>query len=650
MYNFQGSRYNCFVINLQQSFFQKEKIKHLNADIIFVSDFFVNEYSGGAELTSQALIESIPKRFTIASIKSSQVSLEFLHLNQDKFYIFGNWTQLNSQVIPSIIANLKYVVLEYDYKYCKHRSTEKHFILEKVPCDCHNTNHGKMVSAFYYASKGLFWMSQKQMEKYHTYFPFLKEKFNLVLSSVFDKQTLEYIRELRNNAIKNNDWIILGSDSWVKGFDNAKQYVDNNNLQYEIVWNIEYKHLLRKLANSYGHVYLPAGDDTCPRLTIEAKLLDCKLVLNDCVQHKNESWFNTDDIDKIESYLSDRPSVFWNHIQEMIDYVPTVSGYTTTFNCIEQKYPYIQSIRSMLGFCDEICVVDGGSSDGTWESLVELSQQNTKIKIQQIKRDWNDSRSAVFDGLQKAEARKLCTKEFCWQLDVDEVIHEQHYDKIKTLCSMMPNGVDLMCLPVVEGWGTMQKIRLDVNNWKWRLSRNKQNITHGIPKSLRAYDNEGKMYALMGTDGCDMIFKDSGEIVPNINYWNNELENIRIQALQNNTDALNAYEQIMNQIYRDLPSVWHYSWVDIERKIKTYKQFWQRHWNSLFNVSLEDTPENNMFFDCSWSDVTDDMIKEKAVELSEQCCGHIFHSKWKGQYTPGIKITSIDEPKIMQEK
>ena len=41
------------------------------------------------------------------------------------------------------------------------------------------------------------------------------------------------------------------------------------------------------------------------------------------------------------------------------------------------------------------------------------------------------SRHAVFDGAQKAEARSRCTGDFLWQMDADEVVHENEnqYDK-----------------------------------------------------------------------------------------------------------------------------------------------------------------------------------------------------------------------------
>ena len=71
----------------------------------------------------------------------------------------------------------------------------------------------------------------------------------------------------------------------------------------------------------------------------------------------------------------------------------------------------------------------------------------------------------------------------------------------------------------------------------------------------------------------------------------------------------------------------NYSWFNLERKINTYKNYWQRHWESLYDIKQEDVPENNMFFDKSWSDVSEDEIEELATRLSSDMGGWIFHSR-----------------------
>jgi glycosyltransferase involved in cell wall biosynthesis len=615
--------------------------------IVFVADLFAEDYVGGAELTSQALIDSSPVE--IFKLRSSDVTIKILEAARDKFWIFGNFAQLNPQLIPSIVANLKYSILEYDYKYCKARSPERHMDLEKLPCDCHNQMNGKIISSFFYGAMSLWWMSEKQKERYTTLFPFLNERDNIVLSSVFDDKTLGYIKVLRsqNQQIQRKGWIVLGSKHWIKGYEDAVTWCDKNKKEYEVVWDLPYNVLLEKLSKAEGLVYLPRGGDTCPRMVIEAKLLGCNLQLNDYVQHKDEEWFNTDNIQEIEEYLYTARKTFWNGIKKAMDYKPTISGYTTTYNCVQQGYPFEQCIKSMLEFCDEVCVVDGGSTDKTWDKLVEFAAKTDKLKIIQVERDWSHPRHAVFDGMQKAAARLMCTKEFCWQMDSDEIVHEDDAKKINDLCRLIPREADILSLPVIEYWGGPEKVRMDVTPWKWRLSRNKKDITHGIPVELRKFDENGELYAAEGTDGCDMISLETGERLPHINFYTQDIENVRRVAMFGNEQAKQQYESWYNDVVFHLPCVFHYSWYDMPRKIRLYRDYWQNHWLGLYNKDTSDTSENNMMFDVPWSQVTDEMIESRAIELKTKLGGWIWHRKYDNiSTTPHIKCYRT-QPRIM---
>lgn len=676
------------MFNLQDSMFQQQgpKIPE-DTQAIVVADMFVEDYVGGAELTTQALIDSSP--FTVAKLHSKDVTMELLQKYSDKFWIFGNFTGLNFQLIPSIVANLKYVILEYDYKYCRFRSPEKHLEKEGRPCDCHDQISGKMVSAFYYGSMGLWWMSEAQKDHYTKLFPFLAERDNVVLSSVFSDITLGALKLLRG-GVKDEErkgWIVLGSKSWIKGAEDAVQWCKDNDKEYSIVWDMPYDQVLARLAAAEGLVYLPRGMDTCPRMVIEAKLLGCELHINDNVQHKDEEWFATDDIQAIEEYLFTAPKMFWNGVKAMMDYVPSISGYITTLNCVKQSYPFVGAIKSMLEFCDEVCIVDGGSDDGTLMHLAAMAypfapgvvpidfevlstlwaerasddgtyefpdeyqgiKKDPRIRVKVIPRDWDHPRFAVFDGKQKAEARAMCTKDFCWQMDSDEVVHEEDGERIFTMARHMPREPKIVALPVIEYWGGPEKVRVDVLPWKWRLSRNDPDITHGIPKELRLTDDDGHTYAKEGTDGCDMISKKTGERLPFINFYTQDVDNARRMALLGDTNALQQYEAWFNRITEGMPGVFHYSWYDLPRKIRLYRDYWTRHWCDLRNDVYSDSAEQNMMFDVPWSEVTEEMIEARAKEFKDKLGGWIWHKKWDGKTTTPHITCARQQPEIMRK-
>ncbi len=619
----------------------------MEKQIIFVADLFAEQYAGGAELTSDALIEASPT--LVKKVHAKNLTVEFLQQNADAFWIFGNFSSINWSLIPVIAANLRYAVLEYDYKFCLHRSIEKHKHETGQECDCHKRQLGQLVAGFYQAADAIFWMSEQQRARYAERFPnLLGHRNSHVLSSVFDSRFFEKIEHLKNAAPDRSGWIVLGSQSWIKGYEDAVKWCEDNGKQFQSYWNVPYEELLDVMSRAEGFVYLPRGGDTCPRMVIEAKLLGCKVVTNDNVQHAAEKWWNAN-ADDVCDYLKGRPDVFWAVLNNVIQQQPTLSGYSTTYNCVDQNYPFVESITSLLDVCDEVVVVDGGSSDGTWDVLTAMSNENPKLKIKQIERDWTHPRHAVFDGMQKAAARDLCTGDFCWQQDVDEVIHENDYQKIRNLLTSTPKSVNLICLPVVEFWGNKGKIRIDINPWKWRLSRNHPEITHGIPASLRKYDENGDLYSAPGSDGCDYITRGSGELVPNVNFHSQQTEQLR-QAAQTNEAARTKYIDWLTAVIQNLPGVYHYSWFDLQRKINTYRNYWTRHWQSMYNIKQEDSSENNMFFNKPWSDVTSEEIDEIAARLEKEMGGWIFHRKidWNNP-TPSVMIDVVSHPDVMTE-
>jgi hypothetical protein len=65
----------------------------------------------------------------------------------------------------------------------------------------------------------------------------------------------------------------------------------------------------------------------------------------------------------------------------------------------------------------------------------------------------------------------------------------------------------------------------------------------------------------------------------------------------------------MNGLYEKLPSVWHYSWADLPRKVRNFRDFWDRQWQVLYQG-----PPEPRFPDV----VTDEDVTRKAEELRER--------------------------------
>ncbi len=233
--------------------------------IVFVSDAFKEDYIGGAELTTEAIIED--SLTPVLKIHSQKVTVNLMKKHKDSFWVFGNFAQVDKDLLIYAAKNLDYAVIEYDYKFCKFRSPEKH-ILAEGSCDCHKDRNGQIAAIFLTKAKTVFWMSHNQRQVYLDMFSFLEESKNVVLSSVFDEPTLAYFKNIQLPE-KNNKWLILNSDSWIKGTKDAIEYAKKNNLEFEVIGGLSYGDMLQKLAESKGLIFLPKAGDTCPRLIID---------------------------------------------------------------------------------------------------------------------------------------------------------------------------------------------------------------------------------------------------------------------------------------------------------------------------------------------------------------------------------------------
>lgn len=280
--------------------------------LVFVADVFKEEYPGGAELTSDAILQASP--YNYKTFRSAELTKEDIEKNKNCFWIFGNIIDVNKNVLLYAAKNLNYCVLEYDYKYCIYRSPQKHAFYRQK-CDCAKQRHGKLISIFFAKAKSLWFMSEGQKKHYEEEFSFLEKQRSFVLSSVFDVDTLKFIKDIK--ADKNDKWLIVHSPSWIKGTKAAVEYAQHHDLDYFLVHKLPYKKMLKTLASCKGLIFLPPGADTCPRLVIEARLLDCELVVNKNVQHAQEKWF--DNKKSAFKYLEKRTQLFWSEIERDIN-------------------------------------------------------------------------------------------------------------------------------------------------------------------------------------------------------------------------------------------------------------------------------------------------------------------------------------------
>jgi len=280
-------------------------------EVIFVADLFASEYIGGAELTTEALINKCTKPFF--KLHSHSLTPAMVSKNKDKTWVLLNWKGADIQAVFALFQNsCKVFFVEYDYKYCQFRSSHLHKLQTGKDCDCHTNQHGKLIATLYQAAQHIFFMSEKQKEQYEQLFPEFKFKAT-VLSSIWNEEDIHKLKEIRDKRVSNGKWAILKGGSWIKNQAATEEFAKAKGVAYDLIGGLPYQEFINELGKYEGLIFHPAGFDTCPRLVIEAKLMGLKLDLNHNVQHKDEDWFNGSEI---EDYLLNRPAHFWRVLQE----------------------------------------------------------------------------------------------------------------------------------------------------------------------------------------------------------------------------------------------------------------------------------------------------------------------------------------------
>jgi len=281
-------------------------------ELVVVSDNFYPDYTGGAEMTTEAILEGFDG--TIKRIKSKDVNYLTIAMNRKKLWLFTNIDKIDKSLLGVIAKNLTYFTIEYDFKFCKLRSPDKHIYLDRSK----PTPIGSIVN-FIDDAKGVFFMSHEQMLETINHVGRAYRAPAFVIGSCFRKETLNHIETLcTQEHERTNKWLIFYGESWVKGTNTATERAVSRGYEYEFVEKMKHRDVLAKLRKSHGLVYTPNGGDTCPRLVIEAKLLGCELELNENVMHKDEPWFNQD-ANQVMNYLRMRPAVFWHRANQLLE-------------------------------------------------------------------------------------------------------------------------------------------------------------------------------------------------------------------------------------------------------------------------------------------------------------------------------------------
>ncbi len=265
----------------------------------------------------------------------------------------------------------------------------------------------------------------------------------------------------------------------------------------------------------------------------------------------------------------------------------TIGAYMIIRDGIKYGFPFEKCISAALKIkgLKELVIVDGGSSDGTWEALQDLVNYDGIVLgdgfqidphmrrcIKIFQHEWDLDNPTLF-GDEKTYARKLCNSNWLIQLDADEIIHEPNPGDVLRSIQRNSNS-KVLDLPVINFYGNENTIRIESNFWKWRITKNDSDIIHGVHKQARIVDDLGRVSMDKRiSDSCEMISSKTLEILPHkpVFPWKCLIdhENIKNSPEENRE----KYIEMIKHVVSNHPVIFHYSWKDLDRKEKN-GEFW----------------------------------------------------------------------------
>lgn len=97
-----------------------------------------------------------------------------------------------------------------------------------------------------------------------------------------------------------------------------------------------------------------------------------------------------------------------------------VSGFTIVANAVRLDFPVVESISSLLEWCDEVVVNVGRSDDGTLELIRSIG--HPKIRI--VETEWDFALGPQMLCDETARAMRACRSPWGMYIQADEVLHE----------------------------------------------------------------------------------------------------------------------------------------------------------------------------------------------------------------------------------
>lgn len=254
---------------------------------LIISDFFLEDlpFGGGAEYNDQILFELLKNAGNdVKRVKSHNAGIDSLSkLDNDTKIIISNFINLSEESKSYIQKKFSYIIYEHDHKYLRRRIPSLFFKLKAPKSEIVNYS-------FYKNANSVFAQSD-----FHKKIIDLNLNTDNVINLSGNLWSERDLQEIENNLTDDKKKLcsILHSPLVNKGTKQAIKFCENKNIEYELIADKNYYNFLKKISANEKLIFLPTIPETFSRISVEAKMMGCKVITNGYVGAKYESWFQS---------------------------------------------------------------------------------------------------------------------------------------------------------------------------------------------------------------------------------------------------------------------------------------------------------------------------------------------------------------------
>lgn len=396
----------------------------MNKKIVFIADFFSEDIIGGGELNNEELIKLLNLQYEVIKIRSHDVSEIFVESNKDCFFIVANFVNLSQSAKNSLLTK-KYIIYEHDHKYINTRNPS---VFKNFLC-----NESNLINKDFY-KKAIAIFAQSKIHSEVIYKNLQIKNIINCSGNLWSDEQIQVLKKYKDSN-KKYDCGILESKNSIKNTFDSVEYCKNNNLNYTLIPFTNFENYIQKLSECKKFIFFPKVLETLSRTSIEAKILNCKLLTNNLLGVASEDWIK-EDSDKILQYIIDNKQeivkkviscIEENNYQEYFykfNSLPKISIITSIYKAEKYINNFLKNITKQTIFEEcELILINANSDQDEEKYIFPFLEKHKNIKY--IKLDNDPGLYGVWNiGINQSTGEYICNS------NVDDL---RHIDNLEIL-------------------------------------------------------------------------------------------------------------------------------------------------------------------------------------------------------------------------